>query len=718
MTNRARRQRRRSHRAGWKKKLVLVAAVLAGATVVAGGVAGSWAVDVYNSAPPLSSLKPVQKGRSSAIYAADGSLIGFIRASSVRQPVSSKALPQNLEDATVAIEDRNYFHHGAIDPAGIARAAWKDLLAGGKPVQGASTITQQLVRNLYIRDPEQTLKRKLVEAHLAYEEEEAHSKEWILTAYLNTAPYGTVEGETAVGAEAAAQTYYGKPARELGLTEAAMIAGLPQAPSEYNPFLDPRAALKRRNEVLEAMVDQGYITPSEYRGAVQEGLKLNPGHKYRVIRDPFLFDLVQQELIDKYGLNTVRYGGLKAYTTIDPELQERAQEAVDSCSVCYSEGGPAAALASVDPANGEIVALASTPGGPEESEFNYAWQAHRQPGSSFKTFVLTTAIKQGIDPYSTYYDGTSPKTLDLPGGGTWTVNNAEPGGGTMSLASATWESVNVVFAQLDLDVGPENVTHTAHQMGIEAPLESVPAEAIGGLAIGVTPLEMADAYATLANGGIHHEPTAIGRVEFPSGKVDEPTPDSGDRVLTEGEAYDVTKLLEGVITQGTGAGYTYMGCSAEAGKTGTSEDLSDAWFAGFTPLYSTAVWVGHPQSRESTGFGGPTAGPIWRSFMESAAAGDCPEFAEPSSMPELSGLDSEHTSGSSGSYSEGEEEFEVGEEESEEGKEGSEKGKGGAEGAGEAEAAPEAAPSPSPAPAPAPSSPGGGAPAGGVSPSG
>src|SRR5512146_2526490 len=694
MTNRVRRQRRRHHRLSWKKKVLIPLGILAAAAAVAGTVGASWAIDVYNSAPPLSSLKPVQRGRSSAIYAADGSLIGFIRASSVRQPVPSKALPQNLKYATVAIEDRNYFNHGALDPAGIARAAWKDLLAGGKPVQGASTITQQLVRNLYIRDPEQTLKRKLIEAHLAYEEEEAHSKQWILTAYLNTAPYGTVEGETAVGAEAAAQTYYGKPARQLGLTEAAMIAGLPQAPSEYNPFLDPRAALERRDEVLEAMRDQGYITQSEYSKAVHEGLKLNPGHKYRVIRDPFLFDLVQQELIDKYGLNTVRYGGLKAYTTIDPELQERAQEAVDGCSVCYSEGGPAAALASVDPANGEIVALASTPGGPEESEFNYAWQAHRQPGSSFKTFVLTTAIKQGVDPYSTYYDGTSPKTLDLPGGGTWTVNNAEPGGGTMSLASATWDSVNVVFAQLDLDVGSENVTHTAHQMGIEAPLESVPAEAIGGLAIGVTPLEMADAYATLANGGIHHEPTAIGRVEFPSGKVDEPSPDSGDRVLTEGEAFDVTKLLEGVITQGTGAGYTYMGCASEAGKTGTSEGESDAWFVGDTPLYSTAVWVGHPQSRELTGFGGPTAGPIWRTFMESAVAGNCPEFPEPETLPELSGLHSEHTSSSA--PSEGEFEYE---EEEEEKEKPSKKGKGGGQ---SASPEPEVAPTPTPAPESAP----------------
>jgi penicillin-binding protein 1A len=705
MARSTRRRRRRSHSSVWKKLLIPVA-VLAGALVVAGGFAMSWAVDAYESGPPLSSLKPVQRGRSSAIYAADGSLIGFIRASTIRQPVPSRALPEDLENATVAIEDRNFFNHGAIDPAGILRAAWKDILAGGKPVQGASTITQQLVRNLYIRDPEQTIKRKLREARLAFEMEEAHSKRWILAAYLNTAPYGTVEGETAVGAEAAAQTYFGKPARELGLTEAAMIAGLPQAPSEYNPFLDPRAALDRRDEVLTAMQDQGYITPAEYRTAIHRGLGLNPGHKYQVIRDPFLFDLVEQELIDKYGLNTVRYGGLKAYTTIEPELQERAQEAVDSCAVCYPEGGPAAALASVDPANGEIVALASTKGYASESQFNYAWQAHRQPGSSFKTYVLATAIKQGVDPYTTYYDGTSPKTLTLPGGGTWTVNNAEPGSGTMSLADATWNSVNVVFAQLDLDVGPENVTHTAHQMGIEAPLESVPAEAIGGLAVGVTPLEQADGYATLADGGIHHAPTAIARVEFPSGKVDEPNLEAGERVLTEGQAYEVTKLLEGVITQGTGAGYTYMGCNAEAGKTGTSEGESDAWFVGYTPLYSTAVWVGHPQSREATGFGGPTAGPIWRSFMESAVGGKCPEFPEPSSLPELSALHSEHTTGGSSSSSSSSEFEETEAPEEEKGG----KGKGAKEAAEpEARAPAEEAPEPAPAPTPTPPPPTGAA---------
>jgi penicillin-binding protein 1A len=699
MATRVRRRRRKPHHPIWHK-VAIPLGILAALVLVAGGIAAAWAINIYNSAPPLSSLKPVQKGRSSAIYAADGSLIGFIRSENVRQPLPEKSQPQVLRDATIAIEDKNFFEHGALDYEGIARAAWKDLEAGAA-VQGASTITQQLVRNLYIQNPENTLKRKLIEASLAVELEEAHSKDWILTQYLNSAPYGTVEGQTAVGAEAASQTYFSKPAKDLNLTEAALLAGLPQAPSEYNPFLDPKAALKRRNEVLLVMNEQGYITGNEYREAKTHGLGLNPGDKYQVIKDPFLFDLVQNELIDKYGINTVRKGGLKAYTTIDPDLQAKAEYAVENyCSVCYSEGGPVAGLASVNPKNGAIVALASTEGFADENQFNYAWQARRQPGSSFKTFVLTTAVKEGIDPGSTYYDGTSPKTLEIPGGGTWTVNNSEgEGGGTYNLESATWDSVNVVFAQLDLDVGPESVTETAQDMGIESPLQSVPAEGIGGLGIGVTPLEMADAYATLASGGIHHDPTAVSKVEFPDGKVDNFEKDSGERVLTPGQAYEVTRILEGVITQGTGAGYTSMGCTDAAGKTGTSEGLSDAWFVGFTPLFSTAVWVGHPTNREYTGFGGPTAGPIWANYMSEAVEGDCPEFSTPSSLPELEGLDSEHTSGGYNSYEE--EETYEGEEEAEDEGKGKEKG-GGEEGGEENTPDPEPTPEPTPAPEPNP----------------
>src|SRR3954465_11706678 len=664
MSQRSRRRRRRLQESG-RKKLPLGLGIPM-SVVAIGLLAGAlWLVNTYNSAPSLATLRPITKGTVSKVYAADGSLIGVIHSDPIRQPIGTNKIPQDLKDATVAIEDRRFYEHGGIDPSAIVRAGWEDLTAGGKPVEGGSTITQQLVRNLYIPDPEHTLKRKIIEAHLANEEEDQHSKDWILTEYLNTAPYGTNYGATAIGVEAAADTYYSKHAEDLTLPEAATIAGLPQAPSQYNPFLNPRGALARRNEVLQAMKQQGDIPSTEFEEALNEPLGLHPGHKYNRINQPYIFDLVKQELEDRYGLNTMQNGGLKVYTTIKPELQDAAQSAVDSCSVCYSGGGPASALASVNPSNGEIVALASTQRYSLSSQFNFAAHAQRQPGSSFKVYDLTTAIKQGIDPDTTYYDGTSPATLETPGGSPWTVNNAEPGGGTLPLTQATWESVNVVFAKLGLDVGPENIAKTAYEMGITSPLGIKgsreipcklgpncfipPADAIGGLSVGITPLEQADAYATLANGGVHHDATAIDRVVFPGGKVDEPGSGDGKRVLTQGQAYEVTKVLEGVITSGTGAGYTSIGCSSEAGKTGTSEGLADAWFVGYTPLYSTAVWTGHPLSRDYTGFGGPTSGPIWRSFMEAAQGGNCPAFPVPSSLPDLTSYHGENTASSSSS---------------------------------------------------------------------
>jgi penicillin-binding protein 1A len=656
--------------------VLLAFAILAAMAGIGVAVAAVWVISIYNEAPALASLKPITKGTVSKVYASDGTLLGVIHSDNIRQPIPSKKIPRDLKDATVAIEDKGFYGHGAIDPQAIIRAGWEDLLAGGKPVQGGSTITQQLVRNLYISHPQDTIRRKIIEAHLANDLESKHpglrGKDWILTKYLNTSPYGTNNGATAIGVEAAAETYFSKHAHDLTLPEAAMIAGLPQAPSQYNPLLDPRAALARRNEVLQAMQQQGDITRSEYRNAVREGLGLDPGQKYNRIHDPYIFDLVKQELQDRYGLNTVQNGGLKVYTTIQPRLQQAAQSAVDSCSVCYP-GGPASALASVDPATGKIVALASTQRYSSNSQFNFAAQAHRQPGSSFKTYVLTTAIKEGVDPSSTYYDGSSPITLTIPGGSTWTVHNAEPaGGGTYSLDQATWDSVNVVFAQLGLDMGPANFAKTAYQMGITSPLGIKsdgspcksgpscfypPADAIGGLSVGVTPLEQADAFATLANGGVHHDATAIGKVVFPDGKTDVTSSSDGKRVLTPGQAYEVTKILEGVITQGTGAGYTDIGsgCSGgEAGKTGTSEGEADAWFVGYTTKFSTAVWTGHPLSRDYTGFGGPTSGPIWRSYMQAATGYSCDQFPVPSSLPSLSTYYGAHTASSpsgSSSYS-------------------------------------------------------------------
>jgi penicillin-binding protein 1A len=650
----ARKRRRRGSPLKW---LVLIAGLL---VVLAAGAAAAgvtWFLRIYNSAPAIADLKPRKQSRVTKIYAADGSQLGVIHSETIREPVAGGDMSQWVKDGTIAIEDKNFYKEGGVDVQAIVRAGWRDARAGGKPLQGASTITQQLVRNLYISHPSQTIKRKIVEAHLANEENDANSKDTILTEYLNTAPYGTNAGATALGVQAAAETYFSRSAKRLTLRQAALIAGLPQAPSEYNPLLHPKAALARRNEVLQALFKQHYITAPEYTSAVSHGLGLHPSERYTQIKQPYIFDYVQKELIQRYGADTVRNGGLKVYTTINPRLQKAAQSAVDACSVCSANGGPASALASVDPKTGEIVALASSQHYSGSSQFNFAAQAHRQPGSSFKPFVLATAIKQGVDPNSTYYDGSAPLTLDLPGGAPWTVNNSEPGSGTMSLTDATVDSVNAVFAQLVLDVGVQQFADTAYSMGITSPLGVTahgkpcksgsgcyipPAAAIGGLSEGVTPLEMADAYATLADGGVRRAPTMIAKVVFPGGHVERPASAAGHRVLTEGEAYEVTKVLEGVITKGTGAGYTSIGCRSEAGKTGTTDGLSDAWFVGYTPAYSTAVWTGHPNSRSYTGFGGPTSGPIWRSYMEAAQGHDCPDFPVPTDLPALAPLRTGH----------------------------------------------------------------------------
>jgi penicillin-binding protein 1A len=647
MSSLALRRKRRGSPLKWLVLIIGLIVVVAAGAIGAGAI---WTLRIYNSAPALSQLHPRKQSRVTTIYAADGSQLGVIHSETVREPVAADRITPWLRDATVAIEDKNFFKEGGVDVKAIIRAGWRDARAGGKPLQGASTITQQLVRNLYITNPSETLRRKIIEAHLANDENDTHTKDEILNEYLNVAPYGTNSGATALGVQAAAETYYSRTAKHLTLRQAALLAGLPQAPSEYNPL---------RNEVLRAMLQQHYITAAQYTSAVSHGLGLHPSRRYTRIRQPYIFDYVQRELVDRYGANTVRTGGLKVYTTINPRLQDAAQHAVDSCTVCSPNGGPASALASVDPDTGEIVALTSSQHYSGNSQFNFAAQAHRQPGSSFKPFVLATAIKQGVDPNSTYYDGSSPLTLNLPGAAPWTVNNAEPGNGTMSLTDATVNSVNAVFAQLVLDVGVQQFADTAYSMGITSPLGVSahghpckrgngcyipPAAAIGGLSEGVTPLEMADAYATLADGGVRHPPTAIAKVVFPDGHVDRPARTSGHRVLTEGEAYEVTRVLEGVITKGTGAGYTSIGCHSEAGKTGTTDGLSDAWFVGYTPLYSTAVWTGHPLSRSYTGFGGPTSGPIWRSYMEAAQGHDCPDFPVPAQLPALAPLRTGRTS--------------------------------------------------------------------------
>jgi penicillin-binding protein 1A len=608
---------------------------------------GLWVLSVAAEAPSLEDAKPEDKGSNSVVFAADGSRLGYIQSDVIRTPVGLKQIPQEMLDATVAIEDERFYEHDGVDIEAIFRAAIENVEAG-EAVQGGSTITQQLVRNLYIEDPEDTFERKIKEAAMAEELEDDHSKQWILEKYLNTASYGTVNGRTAVGVEGAAQTFFSKPAQELSLDEAALLAGLPQAPSQYNPLSNQDAAIQRRNQVLDAMLEQGYISAAEANKAKQDGLGLSPGDRYTEIREPFFFDYVEQELIERYGVLTVRQGGLKVYTSIDPGLQNEAKNAV--AAQVASLGGPSAAMVAIEPANGRIIAMASS-GDYETQQYNLAAQGHRQPGSSFKPFVLATALEQGIDPDSTYYSGASPTTLDVDGA-PWTVNNAEGGGGgTMSLTSATTNSVNVVYAQLGLDVGPDNVAETAHDLGIRSPLDGWAAESIGGLRVGVSPLEMANAYATFASGGVYRPATAITRVEFQDGEEEVFEEPEGERVLDEGIAYEITRILKTVVTSGTGTSAGY-GCPA-AGKTGTTDDYTDAWFAGYTPRMSAAVWVGYPDARTSMGsgaFGGTYAAPIWNDFMSTAAGGYCGDFAQPDSLPELSAFYGEHAVSGSSEY--------------------------------------------------------------------
>jgi penicillin-binding protein 1A len=509
-------------------------------------------------------------------------------------------------------------------------------------VQGASTITQQLVRNLYIEDPEDTVERKIIEAKMAQEYEQEHTKDEILEAYLNTAAYGTNEGRTAIGVQAASEVFFDKDVTDIGIKEAALLAGLPQAPTTYNPFLNEKGATERRNQVLDALAKEGYIQQSKADQLKTEGLGLQRGTRYETREQQYFFDFVQQELINRYGLKTVRNGGLKVYSTLEPDLQAAAEQAIANHPVGGVEA--AHALVSTRTETGEIIAMASD-SSYDTSQFNLAAQGERQPGSSFKPFVLTTAVDQGMDPDTTSYPAPDSITLSpCDGCPPWPVSGGS-GGSTLTLRAATANSVNTVYAQLGLDVGPENFAEMAKKMGITSNLDGYPAEALGGTTECCTVLEMSNAYATLADGGVHHDPTAITKVVFPDGEVDKPDLE-GNRVISDGVAYKVADVMKGTLEYGTAAG-NGIGCPA-SGKTGTTELQSDAWFVGYTPHISTAVWTGNPDIRSPMpGYGADLSAPIWHDYMMVAATDPCDDFPAPTEPAELSSFYSDQTASSS-----------------------------------------------------------------------
>ena len=631
---RGRRERARRRRAARGKRraiifLVLVGAVSALAAIAAGVFTGASAA----LACDLSSLRPVAIGQNSFIYAADGSLLGSIPAERNRTPRALGEISPLVQEAAVAIEDRRFYDHMGVDVEGIVRAAVKNLEAG-EIVEGGSTITQQLVRNLYIGN-EKSFNRKAKEACLALKLDAEWTKERILETYLNQVYFGN----HAYGIEAAAQTYFSKPAKELGLAQAALLAGLPQAPSVYDPFNRESEAVSRRNEVLRAMLESQMITREKYDKAVAKPLRLKRGELYTKIREPYFFSYVRDLLIEEYGVSTVRSGGLKVYTTIDPRFQRHAMEAIRN--TLNQPGDPASALVSINPANGAIRAMAAVAPERRNLQFNLAEQGRRQAGSAFKTFVLAEAIEEGINPATSYLsapftwqpDPTCSAAMDP--NCVWEVSTFDHSYvGTTSISAATLRSDNTVYARLTLDVGPENVADIAHRMGIKTKLEPVASIGLGSNAVSV--LEMASAYATLAAGGVYSEPMAIRKVILANGKDDDEAgwgKSKRKRIFSDGVAYEVTKILEANVRGGTGVSAQVSGWSAVAGKTGTTDDFADAWFVGYTPNLATAVWVGFPNAqiemRSVHGIsvsGGSFPAQIWGAFMNAALSGVDPLY--------------------------------------------------------------------------------------------
>ena len=604
-------RKRHRRRTGAIGVVLLVVVAIA---LIAGGLGGAVAL---RSGCDLKTLRPVEIGANTFVYARDGSLLGSIPAERNREPVSRSQISPWMLRATVAIEDRRFYAHGGVDAVGIARALYEDISAG-KVVQGGSTITQQLVRNLYPVSKERTIKRKLKEACLAVKLSHSWSKQRILTAYMNQVYYGN----HAYGIEAAAQTYFSLHASQLTLPQSALLAGLPQAPSTYDPFHRPAIALDRRDEVLRALLVSRKITPARYAKVVaNRRLNLKAGRLYTQIREPYFFSYVREQLQREYGSNTVRSGGLRVYTTVDPRLQKAAQDAIRE-TLPYSTD-PAAAVVSIDPASGAIRAMTAVTPGKKGNQFNLASQAQRQPGSTFKAFVLAAAIEQGMNPASTYYTSAPFHCNALPWCiPPWDVTTYDHTyAGSISVESATLRSDNTVYAQLTLDVGPDQVAEMAHRLGVTAALTPVASIGLGSDVI--SPLDEASAFATFAAGGIYSKPMAITKVVLPGGKVDSEAgwgKPQRKRVITDGVAYEVTRVLQENIQAGTGVGAN-IGRPA-AGKTGTTSDHADGWFSGYTPNLQATVWVGYTRGEVPMTnvhgvavAGGNFPATIWRLFM-------------------------------------------------------------------------------------------------------
>jgi len=620
-----RRRAKKAKKAGPLRRIRLFIALC---LVVFAGLGFGYIFAAYQSLPAVgNNMRPAV---SSQVFDSHGRLITTLHSDQNRLPIDINKVPQNLQNAFIAAEDNRFYEHIGIDPIGIFRAIFANLTNRGI-AQGGSTITQQLAKNAFLSQ-EQTLKRKIQEAMLALEIEHKYSKKEILEMYMNQIYFG----QGAYGIQTAAKTYFNKDVNELTLTQCAMLAGLPKSPNYYSPFNNLNEAKKRKNVVLDQMVKYGYVSAAEAEDAKNQDLGLSKSHQSKEADEYASFiDYVSQQVAKKYGDDALYKEGLKIYTTMDVDKQHAAVRAMRNLPNNYTdENGltqPQAAIVSIDPKTGHILAMV---GGRGQDSFNRASMAVRQPGSAFKPFVYLTALQHDMTPDTTMND--QPVTY-----GGWSPKNA--GGsysGTMTLSDALAHSVNTIAVQLADQVGTKNIIANAKKMGIttlDAKDDNL-AMALGGLTKGVTPLEMASAYGTFANKGVHVKPTAIVKILDRNGNVLEDAStlekeETKTRVMSEREAYEMTTMLEGVIDHGTGTAAA-IGRPA-AGKTGTTDDNKDAWFVGYTPDIVTAVWIGDDTGSHSLGeiYGGTIPAEIWKDYMSSATSDESGgDFSAPSGM--------------------------------------------------------------------------------------
>jgi penicillin-binding protein 1A len=632
------------------KRLRFVAIVLA--VLVLGFVSFVFGIfiSVASDLPSLTKFSQLKDAKSSVLLDDLGHPLGVVSQQN-RVIVTPDQIPPIVKQAVISIEDKRFQTNSGVDIRGIARALFQDIAHKGS-VQGASTIEQQFIKNALQAQSHRTIFEKLREVALAFQLSHKWSKEKIITAYLNTIYFGS----GAYGIEAAAQTYFGHDVNHLGCGEpthelcvqqlqpweAALLAGIIQSPTAYDPTMHPAAARERRNTVLRQMLAQGYLTRAVYEQSVAESLpaakdvQTPTEQTIEGIDAGYFTSWVQQQVIERYGAARAFDGGLRIKTTLDIELQHSAEQAVNAY-LAYA-GGPTASLVAIENSTGEVRAMV---GGRDysKSPFNLATNGERQPGSSFKAFDLAAALEDGISPDSSWT--SKQKTFYVPntrGQEKFVVHNDEGNyTGSNTLTGATAFSDNSIYAEVGLKVGTRKIARLAHRMGITTPLSTNPAMTIGGLTVGVTPLDMAHAYETIAHNGRRvsgslageGEPVAIQEV------------DAGKHTLPDGNHHDVnhvvtksvlpasiaateTSMLETVVQYGTGKAAA-IGQFA-AGKTGTTSNYGDAWFVGWDSKYTVAVWVGYPDSLVpmTTAFnGGPVLGGtypalIWHDFMTSA----------------------------------------------------------------------------------------------------